>query len=70
MFKPGSVNGRRGTLHIQTRELIKSIRIASNFLKQSQLEKAKEDTQSLYLGVSQHTSSVAGTHTPNVHTQI
>ncbi len=29
MFKPGSINGRRGTLQILTRELIKSIRIAS-----------------------------------------
>ncbi len=33
MFKAGSVNGRRGTLQIQTREPIKSIRIASKFTK-------------------------------------
>ncbi len=33
MFKPGSVNGICGTLQIQTREPIKSIRIASDFTK-------------------------------------
>ncbi len=43
MFKPDSVNGRRGTLQVQTREPIKSIRIASDFTKSLWLEKAKED---------------------------
>ncbi len=33
MSKPGSVNGRREALQIQTKEPIKSIRIASNFTK-------------------------------------
>ncbi len=33
MFKPGSGNGRREALQIQTREAIKSIKIASNFTK-------------------------------------
>ncbi len=42
MCKPGSVNGRRGDLQIQTREPIKSIRIASNFTKWPWLEIAKE----------------------------
>ncbi len=31
MLKPGSVNGRRGALQIQTREPIESIRTASDF---------------------------------------
>ncbi len=31
MFKPGSVNGRRGAQQIQTGEPMKSIRIASDF---------------------------------------
>ncbi len=42
-FAPGSVNGRWGALQIQTRESIKSIRIASNFTEQPSLEMAKED---------------------------
>ncbi len=42
MFKPDSVNGRHGAPQIQTREPIKSIRIASNFTKQPQQEMAKE----------------------------
>ncbi len=44
MFKPGSVYGRHGVLQIQTRELIKSIRITSNFTSNPWLEMAKEGT--------------------------
>ncbi len=43
MFKPGSVNGKHVALQIQTREPIKSIRIASNFTKWSWLEMTNED---------------------------
>ncbi len=43
MFKSGSVNGRRGTLQIQTRESIKRIRRASNFTKRTRLKMARED---------------------------
>ncbi len=41
MFKPGSVNGRRGALQFQTRELMKSIRIAKKFAKSLWLEMLK-----------------------------
>ncbi len=43
MFKPGSVHDRRGKLQIQTRELIKSIRVTSSFTKRSWLEMTKGD---------------------------
>ncbi len=43
MVKPGSVNGRSEALQIQTREPIKSIKIASNFTKRPRPEMAKED---------------------------
>ncbi len=36
------LTGRFGALHIQTREPIKSIRIASNFIEQPWLEMVKE----------------------------
>ncbi len=42
MFKPGSVNGRREVLETETKEPIKSIKIASNFTKRQEM--AKEDT--------------------------
>ncbi len=41
MFEPGSVNGRREALQIQTREPIKSFRITSDFTEQPRLEMTK-----------------------------
>ncbi len=60
MFKPGSVNGRRGALQIQTGEPIRSFRAASNFTKRPWLEMVKEDTvhvknmQSNKINIIQH----------------
>ncbi len=48
MFKPGSVNGRRGALQIQTRDPIKSIK-TSNFTKQPWLEMTKEGFRKMQL---------------------
>ncbi len=62
MFEPGSVNGRREALQIQTREPIKSIRITSDPTKRPQLEMTKEDTvhnknmQSNEMNIIQHTA--------------
>ncbi len=62
MFKAGSVKGRHGALQSPTRELIKSIRAASNFTKRPRLEMAKEDTvlinnmQSNKMNIIQHTA--------------